>query len=121
MRIVSATLNRIINRVSYWLLFVDGAPASGQQLFRIKLPQTMTLVQEETSGDAAVAATASSVFSIKVNSVTVGTITFGAGQTTATASITSAEVPAQAVFEVLAPSPADSTLADVSLSIAVTR
>lgn len=120
-RRIAEAVNHLLNRPSYFSLFVDGVPAADQQLLRLKIAQPFTINASASLGDAGVAATGSAVFTIKVSGSDVGTITFGAGQTTATVSITAPDVPALALFEVYAPNPADATLADITLSIAVAR
>lgn len=120
-RDIANAINYLLNRKSYLTIFADGVPAAGQQLLRTKFSERLTIVADSTIGDSGVSATASAAFALKVSGSSIGTITFGAGQTTATISLSSTEIPALAVFEVIAPNPADATLADVTISLAVVR
>lgn len=68
---------------------------------------------------AGTAATSEAVFSILLNAVVVGTITFGAAQDEGVfATDDDISVEARDILEVVAPSPADATLADISITIA---
>ena len=118
-RRVATAVNRFSSRLSYLVVNAAGAPALNQLLFRGRLPFQMSLSAASSSGDAAVAATGNPAFSIKVNSVVVGTWVFTG--TASVVSITTPTVPANALFEIYAPVPQDATLADVSLSLAISR
>jgi hypothetical protein len=120
-RRIADAVNYLLNRKSYLNIFADGLPSAGQQLLRTKFSERLVIAAVSSIGDAGVAATASATFTLQVNGSSIGTIVFGAGQTTATISLTSTEIPSLSVFEVIAPSPADATLADVTISLAVVR
>jgi len=120
-RRIADAVNYLLNRKSYLTIFADGVPSAGQQLLRTKFSERLVIAADSSVGDASVAATASAAFTLQVNGSSIGSITFGAGQTTATISLTSTEIPSLAVFEVIAPDPADATLADVTISLAVLR
>jgi hypothetical protein len=120
-RRIADAVNYLLNRKSYLTIFADGVPSAGQQLLRTKFSERLVIAAVSSLGDAGVAATADAAFDLLVDGVSIGTITFAAGQATAAIALTSTEIPSLAVFEVIAPNPADATLADVTLSLAVVR
>lgn len=120
-RDVARAVNHLLNRVSYLTVFADGMPTAAQQLLRVKLPVPLVIVDHDSIGDAGTAPTADAVFAVKIDGVSAGTLTFPAGQASATVSITTKDVPALSLLEVYAPSPQDASLADVTLSLAVSR
>lgn len=99
-------------------LGVSGKPAGSQRL-PIIAAYNFTISQSNTLAKALVAATASTVFTIKKGTVasptTIGTITFAAGATVATISITAGSVSAGDMVWVECPSTADATLADIAV------
>lgn len=110
-------------RAAQW---VRGTPGAGELLYRFRVPEASTLLPDllgwSAQGD--VAATASSVFDVRKNGATVGSITFAAAGTVATLTTsggTAVSLAANDFLDVVAPSPADATLADVTLSILIVR
>lgn len=103
---------------------VTGVPDADAVCLRYAFPREVTFAADFdlSQGVAGVAATAQTDFDIQQNGVSVGTMTFAASATTATF-----DMDDETVFEVgdvltvVAPSPADATLADISFVLAGTR
>lgn len=107
--------------VSVW---VPGALTSSQRVLRFKVVRAFTWPISLTGsyGSADTAATGSTVFTIKQNGVSIGTITFAASATTATFTFAAAVTFAVGdVITIDAPGSADATLAGVAFNIAGTR
>jgi hypothetical protein len=95
-----------------------GQLVSGEKI-RIKINRSATLPANLTGSyfDAGTAATASTVFTLKQNTTTIGTITFAASATTATVSFTNpVTFTLGDTFEIDSPATADTTLADISFT-----
>ena len=110
-------------RAAQW---VRGTPGVGELLYRFRVPETSTLLPDllGCSAQADTAATASAVLSVRRNGSQVGTITFAAAGTVATLATTSNAAQAFAAndfLDVVAPNPADATLADITLSLLIVR
>lgn len=110
-------------RAAQW---VRGTPSAGEVLIRWRVQEASTLLPDLLGWDvrADVAATASSVLSVRRNGSGVGTITFAASGTVATLATTSSAAQAFAAgdyIDVVAPSPADATLANITLSMLIVR
>ena len=120
-RMVAQRVNHLLSKTSEIVLSAEGIPTAGQRLLRFKSQRPMKLIATGSLGDASVAATASAVFTIKINSAAAGTITFAAGATTATVAITTPNVPTLGLLEVFAPSPSDATLSAITIALAVAR
>ena len=100
--------------------FVAGKPTAGEEVARLAVSDAFTLPAGLTGsrGSAGVAATASAVFSLKKNGTEFGTATFAAAGTTATFAAASAtSFAAGDVLTIVAPATADSTLADIALTL----
>lgn len=103
----------------------EGAPEDSAVLLRYVFPRAGTFVDDFVGSKAiaAVAATASTVFSIKKNGSTVGTITFAISGTTGTF-VTSGGATSFAVNDVITvvgPATADITLANLAITLVGTR
>lgn len=101
-----------------------GAPTDGVIILRYPMPRAMTFPASMTGshGVSGVAATASSVFSLRKNGTQFGTMTFGVGSSIASfAAASQTSFAAGDVLTVMAPSPVDATLADIGFSLAGTR
>jgi hypothetical protein len=101
-----------------------GAPTDGLIFIRYPMPRAVQFPAGITNsqGKSGVAASASSVFSLRKNGVQFGTMTFSAGTTSATFAASSATSFAVGdVLTIMAPSPADATLADIGFSLAGVR
>lgn len=115
---VSRAINYLLGRKSYLTVFAPGVQTGGALLLRLRFPEVITLVADSSLADAGVATTADAVFPVKVDGVSVGTVTFMAGQADGIVAFTDNQVPANSLIEIYAPGTADATLADISLSIA---
>lgn len=106
---------------------ISGKPTSSQVIL-ITIPggstYTIPVDMAESKGKAGVAATAQTDFDVQKNGVSVGTIRFAAGQTVATF-ICAAEVELVGdnsdYLKIICPVSVDGTLADIGISIKVTR
>ena len=89
------------------------------EITRINIVRPVTLPASLTGSyaTAGTAATASTVFTLKQNTTTIGTITFAISGTTGTFSFTGAVTfSAGDVFKIIAPATADATLADIAFT-----
>lgn len=118
--VLSVTNVTVWTNTPYDLGFpVFSKPKASEQVFRFVAARAYKLPADQTNGRALAqtAATASAVFTITKNGTQIGTVTFAAGSTTGTISI-SADV-SFAVGDrimVVAPSTVDSTLADIDFT-----
>lgn len=106
--------------------FFSGAPGSSAKVVRYVFTRAGSFPDDFSGSRASAdtAATASTVFSIKKNGSTIGSITFGAGGSTGTFATTGSSAETFAAGDVLtvtAPASADATLADISINLAGTR
>lgn len=105
-------------------MFLSGIVGAGERVFKHIAQRSFTFpAGMATSGlHAATAATDTAVFSIRKNGSQFATITVAPSGTTGTpASASGASFVAGDVLEVIGPSPSDSTLADVSISLLGTK
>lgn len=104
--------------------FIAGKPANDEILLNYITPRAFTLPASLTGsrGKAAVAATASTTFDIQKNGVSIGSMVFAISGTIPSFTFASGVSFASGdVLSVVAPSAADSTLADISFTFAGTR
>lgn len=105
--------------------FVSGSPSASEVVLRYVFARSVTFADEFAGSvaSAGTAATASTVFIVKKNGSTVGTVTFSASGTTGVFATTGTTVSFAAgdVLELQAPSSPDSTLANVSFTLAGVR
>lgn len=98
--------------------FCSGKPSASEVIGGSVAPYAFTATTGNSAAKASVAATASTVITIKVNgSTTVGTATFAASGTTATMSITSGSISAGDLVTFHAPASADATLANIAVTL----
>jgi hypothetical protein len=101
-----------------------GKPSAGEVLLDLLVVRAFTLPQG-LAGSGAVATTAptaTATLTVSRNGTAVGTVTFAAGQTTATfSSATAAAFAVGDRMRVIAPSTQDSTLADFTATFALQR
>lgn len=106
--------------------FYPGKPTASARLYRGKLARAVTWPANFAGAQftATANATASTVFDVQKNGVSVGSCTIAAGGTTATFATTggaAVNFAAGDIFEVIAPASADATLADPAITFAGTR
>lgn len=111
-------VNYLLNQVGYFHIGIEGSPTAAQELFKASFAVPINLLQSMSVGRAGTAATATATFIITIGGATAGTIAFLAGQTEATVALTTTRVPALSELKVVAPSPQDATLADITLELA---
>lgn len=102
--------------------FVNGPPADGATVLQTVLARTAQLPAGggNSQGYASTAATSASSFSITRNGVSVGTVNFGVGANVATFTIASdVAFVAGDRIALVAPSPQDASLSDVSITLAL--
>ena len=105
-------------------LWVEGAATNGEVLLGFVIDRTITFPVALAGSRAytLTPATASAVFSVYHNAAVVGTCTFAIGASTGTFAMTTAQtfVAGDRLY-IAGPSPADVTLANVSITLAGTR
>lgn len=106
--------------------FYPGAPTASAKIVYVPVAQIVNYVANFSTSfaDAATAATASTVFTIKQNTTTIGTITFAASGTTGTFASsggTTNTFAAGDIFSITAPASPDATLADIGFVVAGVR
>jgi len=99
-------------------VFCSGRPADTEVIGGGIAPFATSLTTGKSSGKSLVAATASTVFTIKNNGVNIGTATFAAAGTVPTFAYTAPAIAKGDFISVHAPGTADATLADISLLVA---
>lgn len=106
--------------------FYPGKPIASATVLRVPVARAVGFVANFVGsyGSSSVASTAIKAFDVKKNGVTIGTITFAAGATTAT--FTTAAGAAQSlvagnVLTIVAPAVSDATLTDPGFVLAGTR
>lgn len=118
-RKATQAVNSLLNQIDYLHISIDGSPTAGQSLFRTKFPVSKTMLQSHTLAYSDVAATGSATANILIGGANAGTIVWAAGATQAVVTLTTTIIPARTEFEVVAPSPADATLSNPTISIAL--
>lgn len=104
-------------------LSVIGKPLAGQLLARYLFTYAASISESLTAAKCRVAAAASTTFTLKKNGTSIGTAIFASAGTTATVDLTSTSI-AFAVGDVLtieAPAVQDTSLEDLSLTVAGIR
>ncbi|MFG7180662.1 hypothetical protein ACGYQ5_14135 [Burkholderia pseudomallei] len=105
--------------------YVEGLSSASEQVWQFYSPRAWTLPSGASGGAKAQTgsgATASTTYSVTRNGTAIGTLTFGAGSTTGTVSITSAvSVAAGDLLGLTAPATPDTTLANFAFTFAGTR
>lgn len=107
-------------------VFYPGLPDAAAIALRVPVARAVTFPADFSGsyGRASAAATGSAAFDVTKNGTTIGTVTFGAGQSTATFTTAGNAVQTLAAGDVLAitcPGSADASLADVGIVLAGTR
>jgi hypothetical protein len=105
-------------------MFIPGTHASGALMAQIVFPRTATFPAGFAGSQAyaQVPATASTTLDVQQNAVSVGSITFGAGSSTATFSLAADTVFAPGDrLAIVNQDPADATIADLSITLKGTR
>ena len=114
-----------VDNVSDIASFYPGTPTASAIVMKIKPARTLVLPINLTLSvaDAEVAATGSTVFSIKKNGSSIGSITFGVGASAGTFTFSSEEtlIGGTDKLTIVAPVSPDLTLADISITLAATR
>lgn len=105
-------------------VFVKGLAWDGEEIIRHVFAATDVSFPDDFDGSQAVAgavADDAAIFTIEKNGVQFGTLTFAQGSNTGTFSATAETFTAADVLTVNAPSPADSTLANISITLTGSR
>lgn len=98
--------------------FVGGMPQDGEVVLAGNSPYAFTMTEADCVAEALVAATAETIFLIKNEGVTIGTITFAAGAFVGVIDITTPEVDKNDLISIHAPVAQDATLANITLLLA---
>lgn len=106
------------------LMYFPGVPAASQVMGRIIVPRAITLPASLSGSYASsiTSAAAATTLTLAKNGSSIGTVNFAAGSSTATFTFTSSvSFAAGNILTLTNQAPADSALANVSLSLAATR
>jgi hypothetical protein len=101
-------------------LFIPGQPAASAMVFQFVVPRAISLPVNLAGSlaKAGTAATSAAAFTLRRNGSNIGTTDLAAGSATAAFTLAGGAVFAAGdVLEMLAPSPQDATLADVSITL----
>ena len=104
--------------------YIEGIPTASEVVLRFSVARPLVLPANlaGSQSSAAAAAAATTPFALKVNGALVATLTFGAGATSATLpSFGAVQLVPGDVLTLTAPATPDATLADISLTLALTR
>jgi hypothetical protein len=105
-------------------LFIPGQPAASAMVFQFVVPRAIGFPVNLVGSlaKAGTAATSAAAFTLRKNGSNFGSIDFAAGSAMATFMLAGGAVfTAGDVLEILAPSPQDATLADVSITLMASR
>lgn len=110
----------VLTSQSYDILtYIEGKPASGSTSLFMIAPRSFQI--STTVGSAfsrsEIASTGAASFDVRKNGISFGTISFAAAATTAVVSLTTTSFVAGDNLTIIAPSPQDSTLANISISL----
>lgn len=100
---------------------LEGKPTATQRMLRYKTRHAIHLNASQSLGDADVAATASTVFTIKLAGAVIGNITFAAASATGVVTLTTTAVASGSLLEIYGPASPDATLSNITLVLAATR
>lgn len=118
-RRASQAINYLLNITEYVSIDADGVPSAGQELLNLKFPFPVTINTSASGLACDVAPTADAVFAFSIGGASAGSATIAAGQNAGTLNLTTTTIPAWTRFIVTAPNPADATLADITLALAL--
>ncbi len=105
-------------------LFIPGQPAASAMVFQFVVPRAIALPVNLAGSlaKAGTAATSAAAFTLRKNGSNIGTVDFAPAAATATFALPGGTAFAAGdVLEILAPSPQDATLADVSITLMASR
>ena len=105
-------------------LFIPGPPAASAMVFQFVVPRAISFPVNLAGSlaKASTAATSAAAFTLRRNGSNIGTVDFAAGAAMATFTLAGGAVFAAGdVLEILAPSPQDATLADISITLLASR
>lgn len=97
--------------------FCSGKPSADQVIAGWVVPYAMTLSAGNSDASSLVSATTSTVFTIKKNNTSIGSITFSANGTVGVYNLTATGVLVNDLITIHAPSSADSTLANIAITL----
>ncbi|WP_288484743.1 hypothetical protein [uncultured Novosphingobium sp.] len=115
--VTASSFVRGTNIVEGFTLSFPGKPAAGQVICFTRAQYAYTISATNTTGDALVAAAASTVFIVKKNGTQIGTLTFAAGALVATKSFTITSVAKNDLITITAPATADTNLDTVTFCV----
>jgi hypothetical protein len=115
---VAQAVNHLLNQITFFQFVIEDQPTAGESILLTQFPVELPLVSTQCSGWAATAASSDAVFTLTVGGSSAGTITFPAGEQDGVVVLTTTTIPADTDFEIVAPTPQDATLADITLTLA---
>jgi hypothetical protein len=117
-RRATSAINYTLNQLTFFQFVIEDQPDAGESILLTQFPVAVPLVPSNCSGWAATAPTNDAVFTLNVGGASAGTITFPAGEQAAVVVLSTTTIPADTEFEIVAPTPQDVTLADITLTLA---
>jgi hypothetical protein len=105
-------------------LFIPGQPAASAMVFQFVVPRAISFPVDLVGSlaKAGTAATSAAAFTLRRNGSNIGSVDFAGGASAATFTLAGGGIFAAGdVLEILAPSPQDATLADVSITLMASR
>lgn len=117
-RKVAQATNYLLNQITFFQFAVEGQPNSGEVILRTQFPVDIPLVANQCSGWAGTTSTDTAVVTYYIDGVSAGTVTYSAGGEDAVTALSVTRIPANTPFEIVAPTPQDATLADITITLA---
>lgn len=108
------------NRTADLLAFISGRPANNEMVGRWEMTSDITWVDARCAATCEVAPTSDAVFSLTRNGSPIATVTFEAGETIGVVDLL-VEVTPAGTFRLRAPTTADPTLSDASITLSGDR
>lgn len=105
------------SKIKGFSVFWPGTVTANANIGGSIAPYSYTISQAACKARSLVAAAAQSIFTIKKNGASIGTVTFAASSTTGTVSITSTAVVVGDLLTISAPGTADANLADITMIV----
>jgi hypothetical protein len=118
-RRVASAINYLLNKLEYVVGTIEGAATPGQSIIDTMFPTQRTISQSDCVLKCGTAPAGDASFPVILDGTTIGTGLIAAGQTDGSLSFTDTTIPADTRFQ--STCPADATLADIFMTIALSE